>query len=178
VELDGSVVHFDVIVSACGHRPDCTSLPLMKGLLEDSQAQITGGLPHLSDDLQLGVHKKLFVIGSLASLQVGPDAGNLMGIRRAAQILTSAMGFREWLADQSQIDETSLLRNIQGNRYDLLQDDDDDDDDDEESEEEPPKEECDKEWAVMKEQMMQKPKKAPPAGQRKKRRIKKNARKH
>jgi len=153
VEIDGSIEHFDLVVSACGHRPDCTWLPLMQSLLEDSPTQITGGLPHLSQDLQFGVHKQFFVIGSLASLQVGPDAGNLMGIRRAAQVMTSTMGFRDWLGDNAQIDETSVLRNIRGNRYDLLQED--GEDSDEESEEEPPKQQCDKEWAAKVEPKMQ-----------------------
>merc|ERR1712232_482708 len=87
VDLKGSIERFDLVVSACGHRPDCAQLPLIQNLLEHSPVQITGGLPHLSQDLQWGEHKQLKVIGSLASLQVGPDAGNLMGIRRAAQIL-------------------------------------------------------------------------------------------
>merc|ERR1712151_1124949 len=104
VELDGRIERFDLIVSACGHRPDCARLPLLQALLKDSPTEITGGLPHLSQDLQWGVHKQLFVIGSLATLQVGPDAGNLMGIRRAAQILTSTLGFRDWLHDYPQID--------------------------------------------------------------------------
>jgi hypothetical protein len=117
VELDGSTEHFDRVVSACGHRPDCTRLSLIQSLLDVSPTQITGGLPHLSEDLQWGIHKQLFVIGSLASLQVGPDAGNLMGIRRAAQILASTMGLRDWLRKDSQINERSLQCNIRGNTF-------------------------------------------------------------
>jgi hypothetical protein len=146
VEIDGSVERFDRVVSACGHRPDCTQLPLMQSLLKDSEVEITGGLPHLSQDLQWGAHSKVFVIGSLASLQVGPDAGNLMGIRRAAQTLTSTLGLRDWLADAkhtSQPDQRSLQRNIRGNSYDLLMSDADEDDEepDEELTDENPKEE-------------------------------------
>lgn len=129
VEVGGSIERFDLVVSACGHRPDCTQLPLIQALLKDSPVQITGGLPHLSQDLEWGEYKQLKVIGSLASLQVGPDAGNLMGIRRAALILTSTMGLRDWLHEFSEIDETSLKRNIRGNSFSLL------DDHDQESEE-------------------------------------------
>merc|ERR1719174_562615 len=153
VEIDGCIERFDLVVSACGHRPDCTQLPLVQDLLENSATQITGGLPHLSEDLQLGVHKQLFVIGSLASLQVGPDAGNLMGIRRAAQILASTMGLRDWLCEDSQINERSLQCNIRGNTFGLLQDD--DEESEESPEDEPLEEECDKDVIVKKESMKQ-----------------------
>eukprot|EP00930_Biecheleria_cincta_P037102 TRINITY_DN25441_c0_g1_i1.p1 TRINITY_DN25441_c0_g1~~TRINITY_DN25441_c0_g1_i1.p1 ORF type:complete len:523 (-),score=82.49 TRINITY_DN25441_c0_g1_i1:529-2097(-) len=122
IRLDGSVERFDLVVSACGHRPDCTQLPLIQSLLKDSPTQITGGLPHLSEELQWGAHDRLFAIGALASLQVGPDAGNIMGIRRAAQIMTSAMGFRDWLHDYGTELKDSLQKNIRGNPFTLLQD--------------------------------------------------------
>lgn len=136
IELDGSIERFDLVVSACGHRPDCTQLPVIQSLLKDSPTQITGGLPHLSQELQWGAHDRLFAIGALASLQVGPDAGNLMGIRRAAQIMTSAMGLRDWLHEQK--GNASLQKNIRGNPFDLLQDD--NEESEKESEEEPLKE--------------------------------------
>merc|ERR1719487_1144244 len=68
VDLSGSVEQFDLIVSACGHRPDCTQLPLIQDLMKHSPCQITGGLPHLSQDLQWGQHKQMFAVGALASL--------------------------------------------------------------------------------------------------------------
>lgn len=142
VEFDGAIARFDLVVSACGHRPDCTQLPLVHALLKDSPVQISGGLPHLSQDLQWGEHKKLFVVGSLASLQVGPDAGNLMGIRRACQALPTSMGLRDWLQQEYlQIDANSLQRNVRGNSYAILQDDDGESESD--SEEESLKEESD-----------------------------------
>lgn len=142
VKVDGSIERFDVVVSACGHRPDCTQLPLIQSLLKDSPTQITGGLPHLSQDLQWGSHERLFAIGALASLQVGPDAGNIMGIRRAAQLMTSAMGFRDWLhehgTEDSPNNQTSLKQNIRGNPFTLLQED--NEESETEAEEEPLKE--------------------------------------
>eukprot|EP00931_Biecheleriopsis_adriatica_P041583 TRINITY_DN23758_c0_g1_i1.p1 TRINITY_DN23758_c0_g1~~TRINITY_DN23758_c0_g1_i1.p1 ORF type:complete len:529 (+),score=78.61 TRINITY_DN23758_c0_g1_i1:54-1640(+) len=141
IELDGSIERFDLVVSACGHRPDCTQLPLIQSLLKDSPTQITGGLPHLSQELQWGERERLFAVGALASLQVGPDAGNIMGIRRAAQIMTSAMGYRDWLHDYgtevSQIDKTALQKNIRGNPFTLLQNDNEGSETETESEKEP-----------------------------------------
>lgn len=138
MDIGGRTERFDVVVAACGHRPDCTQLSAVRSLLEHSSTEITGGFPHLSQDLQWGTHKQLFVIGALASLQVGPDAGNLMGIRRAAQTLTSIMGVREWLRDALEKDEStlSLKHNIRGNQYGALQGDGEEDSDSNESEKE------------------------------------------
>lgn len=120
VLVDGKVQRFDLIVNACGHRPDCRQLPLVHELLKDSPVDIVSGFPTLSQDLQWGDFQQLFVIGALASLQVGPDAGNLMGLRRAAQIVASALDLRAWLKDTK-----SVLRNIRGNRFDALESDSD-----------------------------------------------------
>lgn len=129
VQIAGELHTFQKVVSACGHRPDCTSLSPIAGLQRRWPATIHGGLPVLSQDLQWAGLKKLFVIGALAALQVGPDAGNLMGLRRAAQIVASALDLRAWLRDAS-----SVLSNVRGNRFAALgegSDSDSDDDDDE-----------------------------------------------
>lgn len=117
LRLDGQVQSFDRVVSACGHRPDCTSLPVIQGLMKHSPVQIVGGLPQVTQDLQWGSYKRLFVVGALASLQVGPDAGNLMGLRRAAQTVALTMDLRAWLRK-----ETNLKGNIRGNMFALLGD--------------------------------------------------------
>jgi len=118
VEIDGRACTFDKVVSACGHRPDCCALPLVADLQRQWPATIHGGLPVLSQDLQWAGMSKLFVVGALAALQVGPDAGNLMGLRRAAQVLSSALDLRGWLREVG-----SVLGNIRGNRYSALFDD-------------------------------------------------------
>jgi hypothetical protein len=123
VMVDGTVQRFDLIVNACGHRPDCLQLPLISDLLKASSVAIVGGFPILSQDLQWGDFKQLFVIGALASLQVGPDAGNLMGLRRAAHIVADAMDLSGW-----QKNTKSILKNIRGNRYTALASDSDTDD--------------------------------------------------
>lgn len=94
ISVNGSRLRFDCVVTACGHRPDCEKLSLIKDLLSYEPVELVGGFPELSQDLQWGGFKQLFVIGALASLQVGPDAGNLMGLRRAAQIVAHAMNLR------------------------------------------------------------------------------------
>ena len=113
---------FDLVVNACGHAPDCQKLPLVGQLLRDYPVEVVGGFPLVSQDLQWGSFKKLFVIGALASLQVGPDAGNLMGLRRAVHIVANILGLREWLKDTK-----SVLGNIRGNRYAALGDSSDSD---------------------------------------------------
>jgi len=121
VQIAGDLRSFDKVVSACGHRPDCTSLAPVAGLQRQWPATVHGGLPVLSQDLQWGGLKKLFVIGALAALQVGPDAGNLMGLRRSVQIVASALDLRGWLRDAS-----SVLCNVRGNRFAALDDNSDD----------------------------------------------------
>lgn len=125
VRIGGTTRRFEKIVAACGNRPDCTSLPLVANLHRRWPAHINGGLPVLSHDVQWGGLKKFFVIGALAALQIGPDAGNLMGLRRAAHIVTSALDSRGWQRDTS-----SVLVNIRGNRYAALHDDSESDDSD------------------------------------------------
>jgi len=117
VVINEHVYVFDRIVNACGHAPDCNRLPLVQEMLKRSPVQVIGGLPTLSQDLQWGSHKQLFVIGALATLEVGPDGGNLMGLRRAAQIVANVMDRRAWLKDTG-----SVLGNIRGNRYAALED--------------------------------------------------------
>ena len=119
VTIDGEKHQFDLIINACGHRPDCKEIPLLGELLKTAPVEVVGGFPTLTTDLQWGDFSQLFVIGALASLQVGPDAANLMGLRRAAQIVANALDLRAWLRDTK-----SVLGNIRGNRYAALEDSD------------------------------------------------------
>jgi hypothetical protein len=124
VIINQKVYAFHKIVNACGYAPNCQRLPLIQEMLSQWPVDIVGGLPTLSQDLQWGDHKQLFLLGALAGLQVGPDAGNLMGIRRAAQRIVSVLGLRSWL-----LDSTSVLGNVRGNRYAALSTDCDSDSD-------------------------------------------------
>lgn len=40
---------------------------------------------------------KLFVVGGLGSLNIGPDAANLMGICHAAQLVANSLDCRCWM---------------------------------------------------------------------------------
>lgn len=43
----------------------------------------------------------IFVVGAMAALQVGPDAGNLMGMRRAARLVANALDCHAWLRERA-----------------------------------------------------------------------------
>jgi hypothetical protein len=87
----------------------------------------------VSEDLRWGELRKLFVVGALASLQVGPDAGNLMGLRRAAHTVAKALDLQAWLRDSTSSGKqkgpgcNALKRNIRGNRFAAFQSDSDSD---------------------------------------------------
>ena len=56
------------------------------------------------------------MIGAMSALQVGPDAGNLMGMRRAAYVISDKLNVRRW-----------LRRTILANQYDAFMFDSDSD---------------------------------------------------
>ena len=84
---------FDRVVLACGVTPDCTANPVLGKVVQKWPVPVHGGLPLLTEDLQWNkkTHPNLFVVGALAALQMGPDAGNLMGLRRAATVVANAL---------------------------------------------------------------------------------------
>lgn len=90
------------------------------------------GLPLVSEDLEW--FPNVFVVGGMAGLNLGPDAGNLMGMRRGATLVANAMGCRSWLRESG---------NVYANRYSLFEDDDSDSDSDDEEE---PREETLPSW--------------------------------
>lgn len=120
--INGKRCTFDKVVCACGHRADCTSLPLMRQVHQRWPTKMERGFPLLSQDLQWEGLDNLFVIGALSALQVGPDAGNLMGLRRASQTIAGVLDLRAWMRD-----EKSVLGNIRGNRFSAFGDSDSDD---------------------------------------------------
>ena len=90
-----SIAAVDCVVLACGIRPDCTANPFVRRILDRFPINIVGGLPDVSVDLEWT--NGLFVVGALASLNVGPDGGNIMGARRAATIVSNALECKSWL---------------------------------------------------------------------------------
>lgn len=105
VEIANQVYEFDKIILACGKEPDCKANPLMKSILETIPGlKVAGGFPRLNQELQWH-HPNLFVVGGMASLIVGPDGGNLTGMKRAARVLANELECREWMY------ETDVLAN-------------------------------------------------------------------
>lgn len=88
----------DLIVNACGIKPDCNANPLVKNLQKNFPIDVIGGFPNVSVDLEW--RKNLFVVGALASLNVGPDSGNIMGARRAASIVANTLECKSWLRQE------------------------------------------------------------------------------
>lgn len=116
IDINGSVEHYDAVVLACGIQPDCTSNTLTAKILAKWPIPVVGGFPCINEDAQWT--DGLYVIGVLASISIGPDAANLMGMRRAAEIIANAMECRCWL-------RTKAL----SNPFESLFNDDDSDDD-------------------------------------------------
>lgn len=94
---------FDRVILACGVQPDLRQHPLLSKFLERWPIPNHGGFPVLSQDIQWDEinHPNIFVVGAMAALQVGPDAGNLMGIRRAATLVANALNCRSWLRQKA-----------------------------------------------------------------------------
>lgn len=61
--------------------------------------KLVNGFPILTQDLAIEFSRKdlppIFVVGHMSALQLGPDASNLSGGRRSAQIVASALGLHD-----------------------------------------------------------------------------------
>ncbi|KNC83509.1 hypothetical protein SARC_04240 [Sphaeroforma arctica JP610] len=84
------------VILGTGHKPDCTEVPLYRTLLKRFKYKLPitrtpNPLPVLNEDLQWG-EEQITVVGRLAALSLGPDAGNLMGASRAGKLLASQLG--------------------------------------------------------------------------------------
>lgn len=99
----------DQIVVACGIQPDCSSNPVVKSVMEQWPVPIEGGLPSVTEDLRWKDRLPLYVVGSLGALNTGPDAGNIMGVRRAAQLIANGLDCRCWLRQKALINPFEVL---------------------------------------------------------------------
>ena len=115
------MLEVDAIILACGIESDCLSHPLVQKIHDQWPVEIHGGYPVLSEDLSWTGCDNLCVVGGLASLSVGPDAANLMGISRAAETVANTLRERDSLRDQQS--------GVYKNRYDMFMDDSDTDSD-------------------------------------------------
>jgi len=115
VEIGSNSLRFDGVIVACGVQPDCSNSPVFQNLLQRiDSSKVFKGFPIVSEDLEW--FPNIFVVGGMAALNLGPDAGNLMGARRGATIIANALDCRSWLREKG---------NIFANRYNLFASDDD-----------------------------------------------------
>ena len=71
-------VEVDCVILACGLEPDCLKNELVRKIYEKFPIDIVGGLPNISVDLEWT--KNLFVVGALASLNVGPGKYEFLNV--------------------------------------------------------------------------------------------------
>ncbi|KAG0652152.1 hypothetical protein D0Z07_1301 [Hyphodiscus hymeniophilus] len=94
IEMPG----IDHVVYATGLQVDFKGIPALQPLLGEQDVRCIGGMPCLTDDLMLSEDVPLFVTGRLASLRLGPGAGNLEGARMGAERIAWKVGelLRDW----------------------------------------------------------------------------------
>ena len=100
------------IILATGSQLDCETIPLLRDTAKRLALPVVSCLPAVDDSLRWG-DEDLFVVGALAQLQVGPDAGNLTGARRAAEICAANLGSHDDLVEDY---------NVLANTYDVFGD--------------------------------------------------------
>ena len=100
-------IEVDAIVLACGLQPDFLAHPLVQKIQNQWPVESEGGFPLISEDRRWTEDENIYVLGGLASLAVGPDAANLMGISRAAETVATALNSKRWLWE----DESNVLSN-------------------------------------------------------------------
>ena len=115
----------EAIVCACGMQPNCLSHPLVQMIHMQLPVDIFGGFPVITAELRWA--ENLYVVGGLASLSVGPDAGNLMGISRAAEAVANELNSKQWIRGEDS--------NVLSNPFDMLGYDTDSSSEDEEYDE-------------------------------------------
>jgi hypothetical protein len=88
----------DHVVYATGLQVDFKTISAIQPLLGRKEVRCVGGMPCLTDDLMHNKEMPFFVTGRLASLRLGPGAGNLEGARMGAERVAWKVGelLREW----------------------------------------------------------------------------------
>lgn len=76
---------FDYIYFATGAHTDLGSLGCLQTIQQRFPIKTCGGLPVLTDELKWSNELPLFMTGKLATLRLGPGAGNLEGARAGAE---------------------------------------------------------------------------------------------
>lgn len=79
---------FDICVLSTGFQP---TAPLLRTLCKRYKIDcLPCGLPKLHYSLRLRQNLNIFVVGSLSSLQTGPESSTMMGIRRQSEAIVNA----------------------------------------------------------------------------------------
>ena len=88
----------DHVVYATGLPSDVRGIKCLRDLFKEKEVDCVDGLPCLTDDLMWSEDLPLFITGRLASLRLGPGAGNLEGARMGAERVAWKIGelLREW----------------------------------------------------------------------------------
>ena len=85
---DHTTLDADRVWLATGTKPDITALRCLADLVADEP--VIDGYPIIGPDLRLGSHP-IFLMGRIATVQLGPAAGNLWGAQRASERITEAV---------------------------------------------------------------------------------------
>lgn len=85
---EGESIETERVWLATGTTPDLSAMRCLEPLLPDIVT--IDGYPLTNDDLRVGPHP-VHVMGRLATLTLGPAAGNLWGAQRAARRITTAI---------------------------------------------------------------------------------------
>ncbi|KAK3627151.1 hypothetical protein LTR56_019365 [Elasticomyces elasticus] len=97
VEIDppvASMPAFDFIYFATGMQKGLETCQFLNHFQSNFPIHVEHGLPALTDDLSWREDIPLFVCGKMASLRLGPDAGNLGGARAGAERIAVAIQAR------------------------------------------------------------------------------------
>ena len=137
-----SIGLFDFIILGTGSQHDVGGIPLCRNLIHRFNLPVCDNLPVLDANLRWGETENLAVVGAMATLEVGPDAGNITAARRTAIRYTSDTLeeiWKEWEESGTKEDastfSTSGAALMRQNPFSLLQVSDDDESDDEDIEE-------------------------------------------
>jgi len=87
---DGRLIRGDRVVAATGSLPSVQHDPLVSAIVGLVGVDVGNDLPVPDEHLRLG-GSSIHVTGGLATVQLGPAAGNLSGARRAAQRIVASI---------------------------------------------------------------------------------------
>ena len=90
VRLDNGDVSYPHAIWLCtGTDVQVTQYPILEDLMSKLPIDVCCGYPQIQKDLSWCKNSSIYVVGALASLQLGPDALNLAGARHAAVMIAN-----------------------------------------------------------------------------------------